>query len=151
LIVDNAFDLEVLYRAELGLRALPKPLDCLNARILQAHDLWHILAGYEATALHEIAISGFQMGQFGHNYSAMFLAVVATVATAGEPAGAPIFLTLCSRRLHAGAKRRPCWTLPGKRIGTMLSRNCARAFGVTAFASLYPAGLIEQLAGMRAA
>src|SRR6185437_2238961 len=56
LIVDNGFDLEVLDRTALGLDKLPPPLDYLNARILQCHDLWHITGGYETTALHEVAI-----------------------------------------------------------------------------------------------
>ena len=74
LIVDNGFDLEVLDRDSLGLDTLPAPLGYLNARILQCHDLWHIVAGYDTTALHEVAISAFQLAQFGHGYSAMFLA-----------------------------------------------------------------------------
>ncbi|MEE4349263.1 MAG: Coq4 family protein [Pacificimonas sp.] len=79
LIVDNKFDLEVLDREEIGLGTLPHPLGWLNTRILQTHDLWHITAGYETTALHEIAISAFQMAQFGHNYSAQFLSMTAGV------------------------------------------------------------------------
>ena len=65
LIVDNGFDLEVLDRTALGLDKLPAPLDYLNARILQCHDLWHIVAGYETTALHEVAISAFQLAGMG--------------------------------------------------------------------------------------
>ncbi|HEV2531149.1 Coq4 family protein, partial [Phenylobacterium sp.] len=76
LIVDNGFDLEVLDRDAMGLAQAPHPHNYLNARILQCHDLWHLAAGYRTTALHEAAISGFQLGQFGHHYSAMFLAVV---------------------------------------------------------------------------
>ncbi|HEY0436944.1 MAG TPA: hypothetical protein VGC92_09900, partial [Phenylobacterium sp.] len=54
LVVDNGFDLEVLDRDTLGLKDLPPPLDYLNARILQCHDIWHIVAGYRTTALHEV-------------------------------------------------------------------------------------------------
>jgi hypothetical protein len=66
LIVDNGFDLEVLDRDALSLRDLPSPLNYLNARILQVHDLWHLVGGYQTTGLHEIAISAFQLAQFGH-------------------------------------------------------------------------------------
>src|SRR5262245_12356083 len=72
LIVDKKFDLEVLDRDALGLSKLRPPLDYLNARALQCHDLWHIVGGYHTTALHEVAISAFQLSQFGHNYSAQF-------------------------------------------------------------------------------
>jgi ubiquinone biosynthesis protein Coq4 len=87
LIVTNAFDLEVLDRDSLGLSTLKPPLDWLNTRILQAHDLWHIIAGYRTTALHEIAISAFQMAQFGHPYSAQFLAVTAAIIAEAPPEG----------------------------------------------------------------
>ncbi len=78
LVVDQGFDLEVLDRDALGLKDLESPLDYLNTRILQCHDVWHEVAGYETTGLHEIAISGFQMAQFGHHYSSMFLAMTFT-------------------------------------------------------------------------
>jgi len=76
LIVDNRFDLEVLDREALSLSSLPPALRYLNTRILQMHDIWHLAGGFQTTALHEIAISAFQQAQFGHGYSAVFLAVV---------------------------------------------------------------------------
>src|SRR5262249_5613853 len=76
--VEPGFGLEPLDREGLGLEALPPPLGYLNARILQCHDLWHVVAGYRTTALHEVAISAFQLGQFGHHYSAMFLGMALT-------------------------------------------------------------------------
>lgn len=84
-MVDNGFDLEVLDRGALGLAELPPPLDYLNVRILQCHDIWHAVAGYETTGLHEVAISGFQMGQFGHLYSSLFLGVVLTKVAFTQP------------------------------------------------------------------
>ncbi len=44
-----------------SLRDLPAPLNYLNARILQVHDLWHLVGGYQTTGLHEIAISAFHL------------------------------------------------------------------------------------------
>jgi ubiquinone biosynthesis protein Coq4 len=86
-VTANGFELEVLEREALGLEALPFPLGYVNARMLQLHDLWHLAAGYELTALHEIGISAFQMAQFGHHYSAMFLALIVTLAAAGPVPG----------------------------------------------------------------
>ena len=40
-----------------------------NRRILQLHDVWHLFAGFGFTAQGEVAISGFQLAQFGQNYS----------------------------------------------------------------------------------
>ncbi|MEP7211421.1 MAG: Coq4 family protein, partial [Alphaproteobacteria bacterium] len=92
LIIDNKFDLEVLDRDALGLAKMRPPLDYLNARILQCHDLWHIIAGYHATALHEVAISAFQLSQFGHNYSAQFLAFITARAALKRPESVPLLL-----------------------------------------------------------
>ena len=64
-VVDNGFDLEVLDRDSLGLQELPPPLDYLNVRILQCHDIWHLVAGHATSGLHEVSVSGFQMAQFG--------------------------------------------------------------------------------------
>ena len=92
LIIDNGFDLEVLDGHALGLSKLPPPLDYLNARNLQSHDLWHIAAGYETTVLHEFAIAAFQLAQFGHNYSGNLMAVMTGIAALGPATGFPILM-----------------------------------------------------------
>lgn len=93
LIVENGFDLEVLDREAIQLAALPPALGYLNTRILQMHDIWHLAGGFHTTALHEIAISAFQQAQFGHGYSAAFLAVVVSgAALRGEREGAAVVL-----------------------------------------------------------
>ena len=75
LLTKNGFDAEVLDRDAIKLADLPPALRYLNTRILQMHDVWHLAAGYTTNAIHEVAISAFQLAQFGHNYSAMFLAI----------------------------------------------------------------------------
>ena len=102
MLVVNGYDAEVLDRQALGLSQLPPGLAYLNTRILQMHDVWHLAAGYRTTALHEIAISSFQLAQFGHNYSAMFLAVVLTTATLQRPEGLPILLQIVSEAWQHG-------------------------------------------------
>jgi ubiquinone biosynthesis protein Coq4 len=145
LIVDNGFDLEVLDRETLGLDKLPPPLDYLNARILQCHDLWHIVGGYRTTALHEVAISGFQLGQFGHHYSSMFLAMVLTRIAFERPEGGAIMLpTILSAWAHGrrtppllGVDWPTIWNKPLTDVRTWLE--------VTPYASPFPADLFEQL------
>ena len=61
--VDNGFDPEVLDRDAIGLSDLSPALGYLNTRILQMHDTWHLVAGYETTSLHEMAISAFQLAR----------------------------------------------------------------------------------------
>jgi len=144
LIVDNNFDLEVLDRDALGLADLPAPLDYLNARILQCHDLWHIVAGYRTTALHEVGVSGFQLAQFGHGYSAIFLAVTAA-RTAIEPG---LFGLIMDVTLDAWRHGRQTPALvgvdwPGVWTGTI--EEVRARLGVEPFASPHPADLFEQL------
>lgn len=145
LIVKNGFDLEVLDRDALGLSKLTPPLDYLNARILQCHDLWHIIAGYRTTSLHEVAISGFQLGQFGHNYSAQFLALVMAKVSLLRPEGIPLLCeVIVTAWRHArntpqllGADWPALWNLPAEAVRQRL--------GVTPYASPFPADLFEQL------
>jgi ubiquinone biosynthesis protein Coq4 len=145
LIVDNRFDLEVLDRDALGLSKLPPPLDYLNARALQCHDLWHIVGGYRTTGLHEVAISAFQLAQFGHNYSAQFLAVVTANVAFRRPEGMPIlFETIFSAWRHGrqtppllGVHWESIWHKPVEVIRDLL--------GVKPYPSPFPADLFEQL------
>jgi ubiquinone biosynthesis protein Coq4 len=92
LIVDNGFDLEVLDGGSLGLSELPSPLDYLNTRNLQTHDLWHLVAGYETTILHEFSIAAFQLAQFGHSYSGSLMAVMTGIAALNPAVGFPIMM-----------------------------------------------------------
>ena len=144
LIVDNGFDLEVLDRDDLGLSLLAPPLDYLNARILQTHDLWHIIAGYRTTKLHEVAISGFQMAQFGHGYSALFLALVFTIAAFTEaPPFAMMMDTILGAWVHG--RRTPSMLLiPWEQEWAGTIADIRQRYQVEPYASPYPADLFEQ-------
>jgi len=145
LIVDNKFDLEVLDRDALGLIGLPKPLDYLNTRILQAHDLWHIVAGYDTTALHEIALSGFQMAQFGHNYSAMFLTVTSAALALAPPEGFGVVMDVILTAYAHGRETPPLIAIPWEDV-LDLSADAIRArYGVTRYLSPFPANLFEMM------
>jgi ubiquinone biosynthesis protein Coq4 len=150
LIVDNKFDLEVLDRAEIGLADLPSPLDYLNTRILQAHDLWHITAGYETTALHEIALSGFQMAQFGHNYSAQFLSVVAAVAALSPAAGYKILLDTITTSWVHGRETPQMMLIPWEDVWHQTPANIRVEFGITEYVRPHRADLIEKTAPIAA-
>ena len=145
LIVDNGFDLEVLDREALGLANLPPPLDYLNARILQCHDLWHIVGGYETTALHEVAISGFQLAQFGHHYSAMFLGMVLTRIAFERPEGGPLMLDTILTAWAHGRRTAPLLGVEWERIWNQPLDKVRARLGVTPYPSPYPADLFEQL------
>jgi ubiquinone biosynthesis protein Coq4 len=144
LIVDNNFDLEVLDRDALGLANLIPPLDYLNTRMLQTHDLWHIVAGYRTTKLHEVAISAFQMAQFGHGYSAVFLALIATTAALGPPAFfAMLMNTILSGWVHG--RRTPSMLLiPWEQVWVETTEQIRARYDVRPYVSPYPADVFEQ-------
>jgi ubiquinone biosynthesis protein Coq4 len=143
MIVENGYDLEVLDRDALELSKLRPPLDYLNARILQTHDLWHIVAGYRLTKLHEIALSAFQLAQFGHNYSAMFLAVVVASAAFHTPAAVPLLLeTILSAWAH-GRETPPLMAIAWEREWHLSADAIRAAHGISEYASPFPADLIE--------
>ena len=145
LIVDNGFDLEVLDRDALGLADLPPPLDYLNARILQCHDLWHILAGYRTTGLHEVAISGFQAGQFGHHYSAMFLGMVLTKLSFSDAPVLPMMLDIILSAWTHGRESPSLLGLDWPTVWGKSVEDLRAEIGLTSYQSPYPADLFEQL------
>lgn len=144
LIVDNKFDLEVLDRDEIGLANLPQPLAYLNTRMLQAHDLWHITGNYETTSLHEIAISAFQMAQFGHNYSAQFLSITTVIAADQPNAGYRVLLdTITSAWLH-GRQSPALILIPWEDIWHLPVETIRETYGLQPYKSPYPPALIER-------
>lgn len=146
LIVSNAFDLEVLDRSEIGLAALPAPLDYLNTRILQAHDLWHITAGYETTALHEIALSAFQMAQFGHNYSAQFLAIVFAVGAISPASGYKVLMDTVTTSWAHGRETYPMMLIPWEEVWHKSADDIRAQYGIRPYDRPYRADLIERTA-----
>ncbi len=145
LIVDNGFDLEVLDRDSLGLDKLPPPLDYLNARILQCHDLWHIVAGYETTQLHEVAISAFQLGQFGHHYSSMFLGMILSRIAVERPEGGAVMLPVILAAWAHGRRTPPLLGVNWESIWDRPLSDVRSRLGVTPYVSPFPANLFEQL------
>jgi ubiquinone biosynthesis protein Coq4 len=145
LIVDNGFDLEVLDREALGLKDLDPPHDYLNARILQCHDLWHLLAGYRTTGLHEVAISAFQAAQFGHAYSAMFLAAALSRAAVERPEAAGVLLDVILTAWTHGRESPPILGLDWPTLWDLPVEAVRERLGLATYVSPYPADLFEQL------
>ena len=145
LIVDNKFDLEVLDRDALGLALLRPPLDYLNARILQCHDLWHIVGGYHTTALHEVAISAFQLSQFGHNYSAQFLAVITIKAALKRPESLPLLLEIILSGWRHGRGTPQLLGVVWPDVWREPTDTVRQRLGVAPYKSPVPPDLVEQL------
>ena len=80
MLTAQGYDLEVIDADTVLLPGDYPAQNRTNRRILQLHDIWHLLGGYGFTGAGEVAISGFQLAQFGQNYSTRFLAVVASAS-----------------------------------------------------------------------
>ena len=147
MIVEQGYDLEVLDREAIKLDALPPSLRYLNTRILQMHDVWHLVARYETTASHEIAISAFQLAQFGHNYSAMFLATVTTISHVMQPAGVPVLMQLIAEAWQHGRRAPAFMDIEWEEEWNSSIETIRERHGIPVYQSVLPANLLESLAG----
>ena len=142
---ENQFDPEVLDRDAIGLADLSPALRYLNTRILQMHDVWHLVAGYKTTSLHEMAISAFQLAQFGHNYSAMFLTTVCTMSYLRQPQGFVLLLQNLSEAWVHGSDAPKFMAIEWEQDWHMNIDEVRAKHGIAPFAGGFPADLLEQL------
>lgn len=145
-IVDNKFDLEVLDRESINLASLPPALCYLNTRILQMHDIWHLVGGFHLTALHEIAISAFQQAQFGHGYSAMFLAVVVSgAALRGSGGETSAILQTIAEASQYGWDSPSFMAIPWEEEWHMPLQAVRARHGIVGFEGSVPSDLFERM------
>ena len=149
-VVDNGFDLEVLDRDALGLSDLPYPLDFLNARILQCHDIWHMVADHKTSGLHEVSVSGFQMAQFGHQYSSMFLGMVLAKVAFTSPDAFTFTLDTILTGYRHGRQTPPLLGVEWEKIWERPVPEIRQSLGVIPYESPYPAWILEELKGVPA-
>ncbi len=143
MIIENGYDPEVLDRNAIALQELPPSLHYLNTRILQMHDVWHLVAGYETTSSNEIAISAFQLAQFGHNYSAMFLAAVMTISTFKEPRGFSILMQIMTEAWQHGRQTPSMMDIEWEEEWTKSLDQIRKDYQIDTYASVFPADLLE--------
>lgn len=145
LLTVNGYDAEVLDRDAISLSALPPALRYLNTRILQMHDVWHLAAGYTTNAIHEVAISAFQLAQFGHNYSAMFLAVATQISHQRNPEGFGILLQIIAEAWQHGRATPSLMAIEWEQEFPKAINDIRASHNITAFNSKVPADLLETL------
>jgi len=145
MLVDNGYDPEVLDRDAIGLSKLKPAVRYLNTRILQMHDVWHLVAGYQTTSLHEIAISSFQLAQFGHNYSAMFLATVATMSQSNGPEAFNLMMRIISESWVHGRETPPLMAIEFETEWQASITDIRSRYSIDPFKGSFPADLFEQL------
>lgn len=145
LIVDNNFNLEVLDREAIGLANLSPALSYLNTRILQMHDVWHLVGGYRTTVLQEIGISAFQLAQFGHDYSAMLIATAAAASRFKAPEGFNLIMQLIAEGWLHGRQMPAFMAIDWESEWHLPITEIRARHGISAFESIFPADLIEQV------
>ena len=119
----NGYDIEVIDADSVVLPGDYPAQNRTNRRILQLHDIWHLVGGYGFTPAGEVAISGFQMAQFGQNYSTRFLATVATKAAIHTPALTDILFTVTFDGWRHGRATKELIAVPWhKRIADPISQ-----------------------------
>jgi ubiquinone biosynthesis protein Coq4 len=144
LIVDNGYDPEVLDPETVT--GFHPGLDGTNRRILQQHELWHLVAGYSTSPLHETAISSFQLAQFGHNYSAIFLATVMTLLVLNTPPFADPIMQVMSEGWRHGRRTRPMMSLDWPQLWSKSIAEIRAEYAIEPFASAIPDMLAPQAA-----
>ena len=112
--------------------------------MLQAHDLWHITAGYETTALHEIAISAFQMAQFGHNYSAQFLSITAVVGALSPARGYRFLMDTITTAWAHGRETPAMILIPWEQVWEQPVEAIRHTYRIAPYDRAHPADLIER-------
>lgn len=145
MIIENGYDPEVLERDAIGLSELPHSLHYLNARILQMHDVWHLVAGYETTSSNEIAISAFQLAQFGHNYSSMFLASVMAISTVKEPRGFTILMQIITEAWQHGQNTPVMMDIEWEQEWNNSLEDIRQTHHIPTYESVFPADLLESV------
>lgn len=145
LIINNNFDLEVLDRSEIGLARMRPALGYLNTRILQMHDIWHLVGGYRTTVLQEVGISAFQLAQFGHNYSAMLLSTAASSSAGVSIEAFQLFMQITAEAWQHGRQTPSFMNIEWEDEWHESVEAIRRRHGITPFASIFPADLVEQL------
>jgi ubiquinone biosynthesis protein Coq4 len=147
MIVENGYDPEVLDRESIKLAALPPTLQYLNTRILQMHDVWHLVAGYETTSSNEIAISAFQLAQFPHDYSAMFLAAGLAMSIEHEPRGFNIIMQIVAEAWQHGRESPAMMDIEWEREWNHSLQDIRGNYGIRTYDSVFPTDLLEMIEG----
>jgi ubiquinone biosynthesis protein Coq4 len=138
MLTTKGYDLEVIDADTVLLPPQFPAQNRTNRRILQLHDVWHLFADYGFTAQGEVAISGFQLAQFGQNYSTRFLAVSTTSICLSRAVDPDRFITLLVEGWRHGRASPPLMSVPWHRLLDTPIPQLRRELGVKPFKSRTP-------------
>ena len=105
-----------------------------------------LVAGYQATKLHEVAAMGFQLAQSGSHHAAMFLGLTLARVAYEAPEGGPLLLdTILSAWAH-GRTAPPLMGVNWPKLWDRPVDEVRARLGVTPYASPWPADIFERAA-----
>ena len=122
MLASKGYDLEVINPDDVMLPPVFAAQNRTNRRILQLHDVWHLFGGFGFTAQGEVAISGFQLAQFGQNYSTRFLAATTTMMCLRPLVDIDQYISLISEGWRHGRRAPPLMSVEWHK---MLGRSIA--------------------------
>jgi ubiquinone biosynthesis protein Coq4 len=122
MLTSKGYDLEVINPDDVMLPPVFAAQNRTNRRILQLHDVWHLVGGFGFTAQGEVAISGFQLAQFGQNYSTRFLAATTTMMCLRPVVDIDQFISLIAEGWRHGRRAPPLMSVEWHK---MLGRSIA--------------------------
>jgi ubiquinone biosynthesis protein Coq4 len=122
MLTSKGYDLEVINPDDVMLPPVFAAQNRTNRRILQLHDVWHLFAGFGFTAQGEVAISGFQLAQFGQNYSTRFLAATTAMMCRQPVVDIDQFISLIAEGWRHGRRAPPLMSVEWHK---MLGRSIA--------------------------
>jgi Coenzyme Q (ubiquinone) biosynthesis protein Coq4 len=138
MLTAKGYDLEVIDADTVLLPPQFPAQNRTNRRILQLHDVWHLFADYGFTAQGEVAISAFQLAQFGQNYSTRFLAVSATSLCLSRVVDPDRFITLIAEGWRHGRACPPLMSVPWHQLLDKPIPQLRRELGVEPFQTRTP-------------
>jgi ubiquinone biosynthesis protein Coq4 len=116
MLTSKGYDLEVINPDHVMLPPVFAAQNRTNRRILQLHDVLHLFAGFGFTAQGEVAISGFQLAQFGQNYSTRFLAATTTMMCLRPLVNIDQYIALISEGWRHGRHAPPLMSVEWHRL-----------------------------------
>jgi ubiquinone biosynthesis protein Coq4 len=138
MLTAKGYDLEVINPDDVMLPPVFAAQNRTNRRILQLHDVWHLFAGFGFTAQGEVAISGFQLAQFGQNYSTRFLAATTTMMCLRPLVDIDQFIALISEGWRHGRRAPPLMSVEWHKLLGRSITDLRAEMHVAAFKSRTP-------------
>ncbi|MGO9931718.1 MAG: Coq4 family protein [Steroidobacteraceae bacterium] len=138
MLTAKGYDLEVIDADTVLLPPQFPAQNRTNRRILQLHDVWHLFADYGFTAQGEVAISAFQLAQFGQNYSTRFLAVSTTSLCLNRLVDPDQFIALIAEGWRHGRITPPLMSVPWHQLLDKPIPQLRRELGAEPFRTRTP-------------